>query len=910
MPKTIDTLIINSPYEEPTRHWKYIPETREFELVEGRRPSGYWRASGRHAKNYEDPGEFVPIQLVNVIRQRVRKWRKEGYPNTTNVTRQLLQYWTDIETREQRFFFCQLEAVETAIWLTEAPENQKQGIEIIGDGSEWMRLCLKLATGTGKTVVMAMLIVWQALNKIAASRDNRFSKNILIIAPGLTVKDRLQVLLPEREDNFYQAFNIVDSSMWQELQQAKIVVKNWHALAPLEENSGPRVVKKGPESEEAFFRRVLPEFGNARNILVINDEAHHCHRPTPDEEETEKEEATIWISGIDKIHIARNVLVCYDLTATPFKPTGKNNQGEMLFSWIVSDFGLNDAIESGLVKTPKVAVRDDASLSENLKSRFFHIYPEVKEDLNRKAKENEALPDLVRNAVNILGADWLKEKELWEKQTPPRETPPVMIVICNRTETAARLEYSFLNGDFAIEEFKDKNKLLRIDQEALDKLEAEETEQMSLTKKELVLQEREKFNTVGKVGKPGANIQIVVGVNMLSEGWDARTVTHILGLRAFTSQLLCEQVIGRGLRRISYDVNDETGLYEAEYVTVFGVPFTFLPIEQKEGSPREEKPKTKIEPLLDRKDREIRWPHVLRIDYKLNYFLEINWNEVESLELSAWDSPTVVEVAPIIEGQPKFDALSEIDLEKLAETNRLQRNLLQAAARLHEKFKDQWKGDAGSHIHQVYKILEEFIHSNKLIIHVPEFKDKEKLRNIIISLNMTRITNHIEHAIRISSKEAPSLVLDSVRPLRSTSKAMAWYTSKPTQPVQKTQMSHVVVDSTWEGSVAFELERDHIPELVAWVKNDHLGFEIYYLWQGLVKTYYPDFILKFENNRYLILEVKGQTTEQDRAKIQAAREWVKAVNLDGRFGKWEFKVLDDPRDFLSVVTTTIVNDEL
>lgn len=905
MPKVIDTLVINNPYEEPKRHWKYVQETMEFELVEGRRPSGYWRASGRHANNYEDPGEFIPIDLVNVIRQRVKHWRENNYPNTTSVTRQLLQYWTDIETREQRFFFCQLEAVETAIWLTEAPENEKQGIQIEGDGSEWMRLCLKLATGTGKTVVMAMLIVWQALNKIANPKDNRFSKNILIIAPGLTVKDRLQVLLPAREDNFYQTFNVVDSSMWQELQKATILVKNWHALSPLNENTGPKVIKKGPESEEAFFRRVLPEFGNATNILVINDEAHHCHRPSLDEEEKEKEEATIWITGIDKIHIARNVLVCYDLTATPFKPTGKNNQGEMLFTWIVSDFGLNDAIESGLVKTPKVAVRDDSTLDANLKSKLFHIYPEVKNDLNRKANEKEPLPDLVRNAINILGADWLKEKNLWESQNPPRETPPVMIVVCNRTETAARLEYSFTHGDFVIEEFRDENKLLRIDQEALDKLEAEETESMSLTKKELVLQEREKFNTVGKVGKPGANIQIVIGVNMLSEGWDARTVTHILGLRAFTSQLLCEQVIGRGLRRISYDVNNETGLYEPEYVTVFGVPFTFLPIEQKEGTPREEKPKTKIEPISTRKDKEIAWPHVLRINYKINYFVQINWSEVEPLELSAEDCPTIVEVAPIIDGKPKFDALSEIDLEKLAEENRLQRNLLQGAVRIHELFGKNWKGDAASHVSQAYRILEEFIQSEKLIIKLPEFENKQKLRNIIISLNMTKIINHIGKAIQESSREEPSIVLDSVRPIRSTSKAMAWYTSKSTQPVEKSQISHVVVDSTWEGSIAFELERDRIPELVAWVKNDHLGFEIYYLWQGQIKTYYPDFILKFKGNRYLILEVKGQITNQDRAKFQAAREWVKAVNSDGRFGKWEFKVLDDPSNLMSVVTTTL-----
>ena len=898
--KVIDTLIVNHPYEEPKQYWNYIPNTKEFELLEGRRDSGYWKATQKTAKNTDDPGEFVTIDLVNMIRPRVRKWREAGYPNCTGTTRKLLQYWTDTEQREQRFFFCQLEAVETAIWLSEAPESEKQGIEITGDGSDWLRLCLKLATGTGKTVVMAMLIAWQALNKIASPQDKRFSKHILIIAPGLTVRDRLQVLLPEKEDNFYQIFNVVDSVMWQELLQAKIMVTNWHTLAPINENAGPKVVKKGPESAEAFVRRVLPDFGNASNILIINDEAHHCHRSTGDEDEAEKEEATIWISGIDRINEARGVITCYDLSATPFKPTGKNNQGEMLFSWIVCDFGLNDAIESGLVKTPKVAVRDDSTMGSDLKSKLFHIYPEVKEDLNRRANLNEGLPDLVRNAVNILGGDWLKEKDNWEKQIPPRETPPVMIMICNRTETAARLEYSLTKGYFAVEELGEPKKLLHIDQNALDKLEADESDKITGSKKEAVIKQREKFNTVGKPGRAGADVQCVIGVNMLSEGWDARTVTHILGLRAFTSQLLCEQVIGRGLRRICYDVNEETGLYEPEYVTVFGVPFTFLPVEQKTGEPKEEKPKTKIQPIPERSDKEIKWPHVLRVDYKLAYFIEMDWSKVTPLILSAEDSPTVVEVAPIIDGKPKFDQLTELDLEKLAEQHRLQKNLLQGAVRLHEQFGKNWPGDSGSHINQAYRIMEEFISSSKLEVKLPLFYGTERLRNILIALNMQKIINHVGNAIRSTSKEAPTLILDPVRPVRSTATSITWYTTKPTQPIQKSQISHIVTDSGWE-KVGFEFERKRIQGIVSWVKNDHLGFEIYYLWQGQTKTYFPDFIIKFDDNRYLILEVKGQTKEQDKSKWQAAKEWVAAVNADGKFGKWEFKVLDDPKNIFEVV---------
>lgn len=900
--KGIDQLIINNPYIEPKEYWLYDRETQKFDRKAGRRKSGYWRSSSKGSRSHDDPGEFVEIPLVNKIRPRVKSWRENDYPNVTGATKRLLNHWRTSAgpSEEQELFWCQLEAAETAIWLTEASPAEKQGIDIPKGGGEWTRECLKLATGTGKTVVMAMLIAWQALNKLANPKDPRFSKCILLIAPGITVRDRLQVLLPDNPENYYEAFHLVDSSMWQELLQAKVEVTNWHTLAPISESHGPKVIKKGPESDEAFVRRVLPDLGNSTNVLVINDEAHHCHRPSGSESESksEKEKATIWISGIDRIHRARGVLKTYDLTATPFKPTGKSNQGEKLFAWIVGDFGLNDAIESGLVKTPKVAVRDDSTLGTDLKSKLFHIYPEVKADLNKRAEPHEGLPDLVRNAVNVLGGDWITSKEEWQKHG--RETPPVMIMIANRTETAARLEYSLERGYFAVEELGDKKTLLRIDQDALDKIESEEEEKLTKSKRDLIKEEREKFNTVGQKGKAGEQVKCVIGVNMLSEGWNTRTVTHILGLRAFTSQLLCEQVIGRGLRRISYDINEKTKRFEAEYVTVFGVPFTFLPVEGQEGPPKNEKPKTKIEPVLERKDLEISWPHVLRVDYKLNYFLDLDWKKLDTLVLSAEDCPTLVEVAPVIDGKPKFDQISEIDLNRLAEENRLQRLKLQAAVRLHEQFGKSWQGDPGSHIGQLVQIIDDLLESDKVQMKIPLFSGTDNLKNILIALNLQKITNHISHFIRSSSKEAPTAILDPVRPKRSTASAPIWYTSKPTQPVKKSQISHIVIDSGWE-KIGLEFERNRIPNLISWAKNDHLGFEIYYLWQGQSHTYYPDHIIRFKDNRHIILEVKGRTKEQDKAKWQAAKEWVDAVNANGNFGTWDFKVLDDPKNLFDIV---------
>ena len=893
--KTIDKLIINGAYAEPTQYWAYTRESKEFELREGRRKAGYWKTSGVGRDDTDDPGEFVPLELVNKIRPRVQKWRAENYSNATGTTRKLLEYWRDKEQREYPFFFCQLEAIEIAIWLTEASPSDKQGIDLSLQPKGWQRQCFKMATGTGKTVVMAMLIAWQALNKLANAKDIRFSKNILVVAPGLTVRDRLRVLKPEREDNFYQKFAVVPPFMWQELLQAKIVVENWHALAPFNENYGPKVEKKGAESDEAFTRRVVPDFGNSKNILVINDEAHHCHRPSFKEDRKEKEKATIWISGIDRMNRARGVLKAFDLTATPFRPTGRNNRGEELFTWIVSDFGLNDAIESGLVKTPRIAVRDDSiNMDKNLRSKLFHIYPEIKSDINRRAAPNEGLPDLLSNAIDILGGDWLREKDDWKNLRPTIKTPPVMIMICNKTETAARIEYAIKNGHIATQELGDG--LIRIDQDALDKIEAEEGEGLAKNKRELAEELREKVNTVGKEDKPGAQVQCVIGVNMLSEGWDAQTVTHILGVRAFTSQLLCEQVIGRGLRRLDYG-----NLSEQEYITVFGVPFAYLPVEDTGMPPTPPAPKTKIGPIAERTALEIRWPHVLRVDYKLNSFLELDWNKLNPLELSTEDARTVVEVAPVIDGKPDITRMTELDLMPFGEEKRFQTLKLQAAVRLRERFKKIWEGDPSSHISQLLKIIDDFIASEKLILKVPKFAHTELFKRILISINLQKIVEHLGQFIKSSSSEEPVAIFDNVRPVRSTATAFVWYTSKPTQPVQKSQISHIVADSKWEGSLAFEFERDRIQGLVSWAKNDHLGFEIYYLWQGSLHTYFPDFIIKFTDNRYLILEVKGRKIDQDDAKWSAAKAWVRAVNLNGSFGTWEFKTLEKPSDVFEAV---------
>jgi type III restriction enzyme len=415
MTKTTDHLIICNPYEKPKQHLSYNREIRKFELVEGRRRAGYIVAS-EASQAFDDPGHFIPLEEVNKIRERVDRWRDAGYPGITTVTKELLEHWKN-PSREPRLFFCQIEAIETLIWLIEAPESEKQGIDIKGDVGPFQRLCSKMATGSGKTIVMAMLIAWQIINKATYPRDTKFSKYILVVAPGLTVKSRLKVLYPTETTNYYQAFDIVPSDMVDKLRQGKIKVINWHKLAWESEEKISRqhtVDKRGVKSDEAYTREVLGEMANAKNIIIINDEAHHAWRVNPEAKgkyirerdlRDSAEEATVWIDGLDRIHKTRGILRCHDFSATPFYPSGKKASEETLFAWIVSDFGLNDAIESGLVKTPRVVIRDDGRLTKD--------DPEVKSDINRKTAPHVPLPDLVTNAYYYLGLDWLETAKKW-----------------------------------------------------------------------------------------------------------------------------------------------------------------------------------------------------------------------------------------------------------------------------------------------------------------------------------------------------------------------------------------------------------------------------------------------------------------------------------------------------------------
>jgi type III restriction enzyme len=905
------SLILNSPYAAPTRHWQEGKDGR-LALAESRRPAGYEIFDVRNNTRRTET-----LDQVNEIRRRVEAWRTADYAGATAVTRRLLQHWHDRSARQHPFYFCQLEAIETLIWWLEASPEFRQGVFVQGDGGPWQRLCSKMATGTGKTVVMAMIVVWQVLNALAyPKRGKDFSRAVFVVAPGLTVKERLRVLYPGEPDNAYDQFALCPSeAMRQQLNRAEILVDNWHALMPL---SVPErsVVKKGRESDEAYTRRVLGKLATCRDIVVINDEAHHAYRIPAEAKISRKEaldagidldEATRWIEGLDRIDRTRRIARAFDLSATPFAPTGKASTEAGLFTWIVSDFGLNDAIEAGLVKTPRVVVRDDALPdAKTLRPKLYHIYrdAEVADDLNRKAEAFEPLPKLVQDAYTLLGADWRAAAADWRSLGHP--SPPVMLTVCNRTETAARVEHYLAKGHAHWPELHAPERTLRVDSKVLDKAEVGETagtdrdyeaklrgiveaaaipaerkaRVAALTKEELL---REMVDNVGKAGTIGQDLQGVVSVAMLSEGWDAKNVTHIMGLRAFTSQLLCEQVIGRGLRRVNHDL-DESGFFRPEYVNVFGVPLSvFQDVGAGGEAPPPPKPSTQIEALPERNACEIRWPNVLRVDTVLAPMLVVDWDAVAPLKLDPATTPVVAEIAPALGGAADLGKVVRIDLELLPEEFRQQRLVFKAAAKAFDATRHGFRGNREWLVFQLIRLVERFLDSDR--IEVPSLFHQDPLRRrILIALNMDLIVQHLLRHVHEQNRERLEPVFDGENPIGSTRAMPTWYTTKPNLKTTKSQISHVVGDSSWEGYAANLFEMSD--RVLAYAKNDHLGFDIHYLWNGVRRRFVPDFLVRLAGGRTLVLEIKGEDSEQNRAKREALDAWVQAVNARGGFGVW------------------------
>ena len=681
--------VLNSPYERPSRHWE-LDETGQptQQIVESRRRASFisavptskkQRGSSANQASFvfdkaareleTDNQQYELMQTINGVRQQVDRWRDLPNPSQWQVTPEtarLLQHWRHHRFSGTRPFFCQVEAVETAIWLTEVASNTRSGRDFLdhlesannnaNPDLPLPRLALKLATGTGKTTVMAMLIAWQTVNSVRRPQSRRFTRGFLVVTPGITIKDRLRVLQPNDPDSYYQSRELVPNDMLPDLEKAKIVITNYHAFKlreRMELSKGGRSLLQGRgetlttlETEGQMLQRVMPELMGMKNVLILNDEAHHCYREKPgegeedefkgdDRREAEKntEAARLWISGLEIVGDKLGINRVMDLSATPFFLRGSGYAEGTLFPWTMCDFSLMDAIECGIVKLPRVPVADNIPGGEMPK--FRNLWEHIRTDMPKKGRGKAktldplSLPIQLQTALDALYGHYQKTFELMEKEGIV--VPPCFIVVCNNTSTS-KLVYDYIsgfhrenedgsttlvNGRLALFRNFDEQgnqyprpRTLLIDSEqlesgdALDRnfrnMAADEIDRFrreiiertgdrrqaeNISDQELL---REVMNTVGKPGRLGDSIRCVVSVSMLTEGWDANTVSHVLGVRAFGTQLLCEQVIGRALRRQSYDLNED-GLFDVEYADVLGIPFDFTakPVVASPKQPRE-----------------------------------------------------------------------------------------------------------------------------------------------------------------------------------------------------------------------------------------------------------------------------------------------------------------------------------
>ena len=707
----VERPILCNPYEEPDAHWVYDTETGEAIKQPGRRDAGYWyktqrTGSGQLQLFQEEERDDLP--LVNALRDDVRRWRASNYRNATRVTRELLRHW-EREDKERRLFFCQREAVETIIYIAEIRRACKEVrprpqftdanlAELIDspntpDLLDLIRYGCKMATGSGKTVVMAMLIAWAFCNRGKVPSDDRFPAAALVVCPNLTIKERLQVLRPESPDNYYDAFELIPTKLRPLLNKGKVLVTNWHQFAPESEHSeggqSYAVVNKGEETPDAFAKRVLGELHERAPVMVLNDEGHHAYRPAPTDEKLsadakrERQDATVWIEGLDTINRACGIRFCVDLSATPFYIQGSGHPEGSPFPWLVSDFGLVDAIESGITKIPRLPVSDTTGRPE---PKFFRLWEAIQEEISpadrlpgraRKPKP-EAVYREVEDALNTLASQWKERFEYIQEASDAQDkTPPVMIIVCDNTDIAKHF-YEKISGE-AVQEVvddsdnrgrgrkkkqtqtvygqgqvfpdmlsntEDTSRTLRIDSKMLAAAESEDPQK---NKTQAAEDLRQIVATIGKPGQPGAQIRCVVSVAMLNEGWDANNVTHILGLRAFSSQLLCEQVVGRGLRRMNYTPDPETGLLTEEYVDVYGIPFSVIPFKGRPKNKREpiDKPKNHVRAMPERADFEIRFPVVEGYAFALQKDeIKADIKAIEPLILEPEYTPTAVFVKP------------------------------------------------------------------------------------------------------------------------------------------------------------------------------------------------------------------------------------------------------------------------
>ncbi|AGA92077.1 Type III restriction enzyme, res subunit [Thioflavicoccus mobilis 8321] len=988
-----DRPILNSPYAYPARHWELDEQGQPTQkVIEARRRAEFItpipkpkkrKGAGQQADLLFNEGldlstdgqRYDHTAIVNAVRTEVDKWRQfpAHLSRVTPETARLLEHWRHHRFAGIRPFFCQVEAVETAIWLTEvAPQIGKSGRRFVDHleranrdaNPELFRLALKLATGAGKTTVMAMLIAWQTLNAVRRPGSQKFTRGFLIVAPGLTIKDRLRVLQPNDPDSYYASRELVPGDMLTDLERAKIVITNYHAFKRrerMELSKGNRRLLQGRtgtalntvETEGQMLQRVMPELMGMKGILAINDEAHHCYREKPSDPEEAKlkgddrkeaeqnnEAARLWISGLEAVNRHLVLTRVIDLSATPFFLRGSGYVEGTLFPWTLSDFSLMDAIECGIVKLPRVPISDNIPGGEM--PMFRNLWEHIRAKMPKKGRGKAAslnpldLPPQLQTALDALYGHYQQTFDLWSKAGI--SVPPCFIVVCNNTSTS-KLVYDFISGFVQknddgsgtpvpgrLELFRNQDehgnplprpRTLLIDSEQLESGEGLDTRFRDIAGPEIERFRREIFerggrladelragktlddaallrevmNTVGKPGRLGDSIRCVVSVSMLTEGWDANTVTHVLGVRAFGTQLLCEQVIGRALRRQSYDLNED-GLFNVEYADVLGIPFDFTanPVIVKPQPPRETIQVKAMRP--ERDHLEIRFPRVQ------GYRAE----PPEDRLTADFNDDSVMTLTPELVGATETRNAgiigAPIDLN-LVHTGDVRPSQVLYELTSHLLLTRWRDGDDQPQMHlfgQLKRLTQQWL-KTCLVCKGGTYPAQLKYKTLA-DMASERITAAITRSL--VGKRPIKAVLDPYNPTSSTlhvnfttSKTERWETA-----ADRCHLNWVILDSDWEAEFCRIAEQHE--RVIAYVKNHNLGLTVPYRYGSETRTYLPDFIVLVDDGHgpedplHLVVEIKGYRREDAKEKKSTMDTyWVPGVNNLGTFGRWAFAEFTD-----------------
>ena len=1015
----VENPIINSPYEEPTSHWK-IHEYDPVEKINGRRDPVYMYlppGAKTDEESARDSGYELKLETVSLIRRQLTEWRQlalRGEGGVSRVTMELLNYWWN-EEREHRLFFAQLEAVETIIFLTEARHDLRQGIDIKLDepGEEkkkegftaFKRLCCKMATGTGKTTVMGMLAAWSILNKVNNKSDKRFSDAILVVCPNVTIRDRLAELDPKKGDaSIYRTRDLVPPRMMPQLTHGRVLTTNWHIFEPRGTQTGGKVIKTGRrvitrekiyigdktttargkrymteenlrkksalgllqirneipdkqsgklksaeiesekymETDTALVRRVLEgELGARSNILVFNDEAHHAYRLHHTEEqdgETNEDmiddeefaenyykEATIWVDGLDKTHKLRGINFCVDFSATPYFLGKAGKDTNRIFPWTVSNFDLQDAIESGLVKIPQLAVRDSSGANV---PGYFNIWKWILPKLTQAERgggKTDAKPEAIlkyaHTPIVMMGGMWEElRRELLRSED---QRPPVFIIIC-KTKKLAKVVYEWLaenrpptttipqanlpallnssenknticvysdmQADIDSGNTKnDENRWMRYTLDTIGKNEWPLDRQKRAQYPEGFEDLAEKLNR--EKHPPGRDIRCIVSVGMLTEGWDCNTVTHIIGLRPFMSQLLCEQVIGRGLRRASYEVGED-GLMSEEIATVLGVPLTAFTVKTKKGEPPKKAKRYHIYALPGKENYAISFPRVDGYRQVIKNRLICDMEKITPLSINSEKIPPEVEMKAALQDNQGRHSLvgpgkiTEATLKVFRQQARLQQRIYEMTQALVKGYTNDSNCPVPPNIlfQQLFQIVRAYI-TEKVSAHPPADKKDAFLSPYygwIIEILLENIKPDD------SAGETPELPrYERQRGIGSTAD-VDFHTKRKPYPVRKSHINAVVPDTNrLEQSAAYRIDKH--PQVSAFAKNEGMGFGIPYLHNGEMHDYMPDFLVRLQHGEkcHLILETKGYDPLKE-VKKGAADRWVAAVNADGKHGHWQY----------------------